>query len=250
MTSDNQLIKEISSSDVKMSIQEKQAEGQAQVLTYIGYRSIRRFRSKQDKWLDRFQEVLYQLPFSACKNEKSVFLNLHDGITKAENNIKVIQTRINKLYRYKTQIKVSKGRVKDEFNPNYYPSLKDHQHHKVHAMVFIHLKTIRKAVRILKEFANNSSVQLKAQLELDLKVDKVKFKSVYNAKQLAKLMAEFFEEVAPGYNKKQLAKLVAENFETKRSKELSENQVYKGMYSKEDNLVREIGVKWINRKIE
>lgn len=49
-------------------------------------------------------------------------------------------------------------------------------------------------------------------------------------------------------SKKQLAKLIADNFETKRSKDLSENQIYKGMYSKEEDLVRDVGLKWINKK--
>lgn len=231
-----------------MSVQEKQVEGRRKIPTYLGYRSIRRFKSKNDKWLDRFEEVLHQLPFSTCKNEKSVFLNINNGLNKAENHIKGVQLRINKLYQYKLIVEVSKMRVKDNFNPKYYPSIKDHQHHKIHAMVFIHLKTVRKANKILNEFADNSSVELKAQLEFELVLGKVKFKSIYNSKQLAKLMAEFFEEVAPGYNKKQLAKLIADNFETKRSKDLSENQIYKGMYSKEEDLVREIGLKWINRK--
>ena len=48
-------------------------------------------------------------------------------------------------------------------------------------------------------------------------------------------------------SKKQLAKLIADNFETKRIKELSENQIYKGMYSKEEDLVREVGLKWIKK---
>ncbi|MDC3220288.1 hypothetical protein OAT71_00590 [Flavobacteriales bacterium] len=48
-------------------------------------------------------------------------------------------------------------------------------------------------------------------------------------------------------SKKQLAKLIADNFETKRTKELSENQIYKGMYSKEEDLVREVGLKWIKK---
>lgn len=256
----NQLVKEISTISARVSVHETAVKELVYSSSYQGFKSIKNFKKKLLKWLERLKEVLFQLPFVHCGNERLVFMNLYKGLLRALDTISnYYKKTIVKKYKYLTNRKITYLHFRERFNPDYYPSQKDHAYHKLHVMYRLHFQVLDEGIAYVKEFASNGSSMLLNEVtctpneyvmaKQSVEAYNMKFKTDLSVPIVAMVLCKIMHYISPNFNKKQLAKIIAENFETKRAKELSENQVYKAMFDKDDKLnevIKEIGIWFVN----
>lgn len=230
------------------SFQKGQLGQELYTIKYNGYIKIESYIRKLRQQYKSFCDELLQLPlvFPDCRSRKTFFLNLYNKLLEVKEKVKRLYKMLMRKHPFRSDRTFSIRSLRESketgFNRKVFTSRKEYQNCKAHKMYELQKNYISKAIYEMQKLAVAEKIDLsdvctEGLVETESKSEQTtKYKTHLSIPQLSHAFHVFFECVCPDQlNKKHLANFIAFNFETSKTKNPSQNQVYKKFFDVDDN---------------